>query len=644
MRAAAGEKERPPAETLDALGRYVTVIERLEDRNRRRPLSAGWGLWTGGTVIEPARTLFLERFERDGYRPAIDHARGELRERDPVRGFPALEAVVRDYVLARLVAAGRPVPGPNDALAGFWSSNGTVPVESVESFGHGYLAYLGWRRPEVARAEQAENLTLLRAAVPEMFTVDQVASWAERVDCPTDAGPQPCYPPLRARDVPVPTLVANGAEVRGAFRPEAWTGHIGPLVGALEELSPEIDPQVAVDFRERFGDARLEAWRAFLMRPKVVGDRELPITTQLGEQTPYLAVIDRTAAALGADVDGRPRPAWAETVIRVDASRADYLAQLASVARHVKNARNDPAAALDDARTIFARRPPVVAEPDAEPPPDSFGKAERWIQTTVHKGSPADGEDAQMRARLEELLAAPVYEGFHVYLDDVAQAIDLQWRNRIGGLRTDSCQDIVALYARPGGAVPEFVTAVMEPFFEPGSFQPKVRYRNKLPRTLAWLPPKEAQARRSCGTGAGGAGGGGPCNVFLRSVPTGATPEGLFATRTVLRIFCGDGEPRTLEHRNYPESMHLTWSPETCSRAEVSVSVGSQPDEVRPLEPRSAPSLPALIDEAEERGGGRVGWRFGGGVKAIFEVNEQPPGCLFRSTAGLGPPMQLPRP
>ena len=91
-------------------------------------------LWTGGTVIEPARTLFLERFERDGYRPAIDHARGELRERDPVRGFPALEAVVRDYVLARLVAAGRPVPGPNDALAGFWSSNGTVPVESVEAF------------------------------------------------------------------------------------------------------------------------------------------------------------------------------------------------------------------------------------------------------------------------------------------------------------------------------------------------------------------------------------------------------------------------------------------------------------------------------------------------------------------------------
>jgi hypothetical protein len=90
--------------------------------------------------------------------------------------------------------------------------------------------------------------------------------------------------------------------------------------------------------------------------------------------------------------------------------------------------------------------------------------------------------------------------------------------------------------------------------------------------------------------------------------------------------------------------MHLTWSPETCSRAEVSVSVGSTPDEVRPLEPRSAGSLPALINEAEERGGGRVGWRFGGGVKAIFELSEQPPGCLFRSTAGLGPPIQLPRP
>jgi hypothetical protein len=234
---------------------------------------------------------------------------------------------------------------------------------------------------------------------------------------------------------------------------------------------------------------------------------------------------------------------------------------------------------------------------------------------------------------------------FAAYLDTAGQAIDNQWRMRVGTLRAESCQDVQALYGRPGGAIPEFVTAVMEPFFEPGGYQHKVRYRAKLPRSLAWLPPKEAQARRNCGAGGpGGGGGGGPCNVFFRSVPTGATAEGLFATRTVLRVFCGDGEPRTLEHRNYPESMHLIWSAERCSNAEVAVSVGRQPDEVRPLEPRRAPSLPELIKSAEKHDGGRVEWKFPNEVKAIFEVSEQPPGCLSRSAEGLGPPGQLPKP
>jgi hypothetical protein len=110
-----------------------------------------------------------------------------------------------------------------------------------------------------------------------------------------------------------------------------------------------------------------------------------------------------------------------------------------------------------------------------------------------------------------------------------------------------------------------------------------------------------------------------------------------------LKVFCG-GEPRMLEHRNYPEDMHVTWSPDTCSRAEVTVSVGRQPDEVRPLEPRAAETLPDLLRQADERQGNRVGWKFPGGVKAIFEVTETPPGCLFRSAAGLAPPGQLPKP
>jgi type VI secretion system protein ImpL len=588
MRAAAGSEQRLPAETLRALARYVDVIERLEDRDRRRPLSAGWGLWTGGKAITHARALFLRRFERDAYRPAVDRARRLLRDRDEARGFPALEALVRDYALARLLASGRPAPA--DVPRGLLGGWGEMSADLLRP-GRGYLAYLGWRSAEVTRAEQAEDLALLRQALPEMFTVERVAAWAERVRCTDDAGSRVCYPPLRAREIPAPAAIANGAEVRGAFRPEAWSGHVEPLVNAVEEIAPELDPQLVPRFREEFRDRYYAAWLGFVMQPRVGGDGQTPVTTLLEEQTPYLAIVERTAAAMGFDAGVGTRPAWADTVARVAGARADYLAHLAAIARQVRNGRNDPPAGLDDARGIFARRVALAAEEEAEPPPDPFGKAERWVRTLVNKGQPAGGEDPQVRARLQDLLGAPIYEAFRIYLDTAAQAVDAQWRMRIGALPVQSCQDLLALYGRPGGAIPEFVTAVMEPFFEPGTYQPKVRYRSKLPRSLAWLPPKEAQVRRNCGAGGAGGGGGGPCNVFFRSVPTGATPDGLFATRTVLKVFCG-GEPRMLEHRNYPEDMHVTWSPDTCSRAEVTVSVGSQPDEVRPLEPRAAETLP----------------------------------------------------
>ena len=92
-----------------------------------------------------------------------------------------------------------------------------------------------------------------------------------------------------------------------------------------------------------------------------------------------------------------------------------------------------------------------------------------------------------------------------------------------------------------------------------------VRYRAKLERNMSWLPAKEAMVRKNCGGGdGGGGGGGGACNVFFRSVPTGATPEGLYATRTVLRVYCESGE-KVLEHQNYPASMHLKWSRDSCS-------------------------------------------------------------------------------
>ena len=260
------------------------------------------------------------------------------------------------------------------------------------------------------------------------------------------------------------------------------------------------------------------------------------------------------------------------------------------------------------------------------------------MRTAVNQGQATDAEDGRVRARLEEMLADPVYEAFRDYLDVAGQEIDAQWRLRIGRMPAESWEDIRAVYL-PGGAVPEFVTAVIAPFFEAGGYQPKIRYRNKLPRSMDWLPPKLEAIRRR-GGGGGGGGAGGQDKLFFTAVPSVPGEGGLFATRTTLTVWCGD-EPWRLEHRNFPASKLLTWSAQSCSRAEVDVSVGREPGEERPLEPRTAESLPSLIKQAEELGGGQVGWRFPGGVTARFRVTL-PPGFL-EGTAGLRPPAQLPK-
>jgi type VI secretion system protein ImpL len=131
MRVAAGAQASPPAETIESLGRYVDVVSELEDRDRRRPLSARWGLWTGRKAIVPARELFLTRFEQDGYLPAVEPARTLVKNRDTAQGFNALEALVRNYALGKLLnGTSKEPPGPNDALTAFWArAKGVEPSE-----------------------------------------------------------------------------------------------------------------------------------------------------------------------------------------------------------------------------------------------------------------------------------------------------------------------------------------------------------------------------------------------------------------------------------------------------------------------------------------------------------------------------------
>jgi hypothetical protein len=360
----------------------------------------------------------------------------------------------------------------------------------------------------------------------------------------------------------------------------------------------------------------------------------------LGEQTPYLAIVERTAAACGANPGGGEPPPWAQTTTRVAGERGPYLAQLAAIERHVKAGRSDPPAALEDAKAIFTRRVAVAAEAGAEPPPDPFGKAERFVETLVAKTKPADAEDGTVHARLQDLLAAPVYDAFRAYLAIVGDEIDVQWSRRIASLPARAPADLQVLYAKPGGAVWTFNGEVLGPFFESPGYQAKIRYRNRLPRSLDFLRGIEST------TGALFGPDGRPRQhkLFFTSVPSGPGANGLLATRTALTVWCGDGEPWQLEHRQFRKSQQLSWSFETCARAEVAVSVGSGPGDERPLDPIAAEGpmgLPSLLAQAD-RHGNQFSWRFPGGVTAIFEVNLPP--RFIEARGGGAPPSRLPRP
>lgn len=626
MRAAKAAEAQPPVEKAAAIDRYVGVIEALEARNRRIELSARWGLWTGDRAIEPARALFISSFERDAYLPPTDAARKLLRDRDPVEGFTGLEALIRNYVLSKLLngTTAQP-PGPNDTLAALWAKEAAPNDELLARYARGYFAYLRWRPADKARADESNDLVLLRQALPEMYTVERVADWADRV-----------FTPLRAQEIPVPAAIANQAEVRGAFRPEAWSRRVELLTNAVEEIAPEIDKELVPRFRQEYRRRYDRAWLDFLMRPKE--DAATPASTLLGEQTPYLAIVDKVAAAAPVDMGTGGTPEWAKTVVRVDAERAPYLQHLAAIDRHLKAGRSDPPAALQDAKGIFGRAAAIVSDPAAEPPPDPFGKAERFVSQLVNKGTPADGDDAQVRQRLEVLLAAPVYAAFREYLAAVGEEIDLQWSRQIASLPAQTVPQLQALYQKPGGAVWNFYEQVLQPFYEAGGYQRKIRYRASLQRNVDFLKTvsgKLADAVKAEEEKTK------PRKLFFTSVPSGPGEGGVLPTRTMLRVHCGDGEPWTLEHRQFRKSQQLTWSMDGCGRAEVAVWVGTSPDDERPLSPLGAENLPSLLREASREGGAYV-WRFPGGVTAVFEMS--PPGIPSAPSGGGGaPPARLPR-
>jgi hypothetical protein len=614
------------------------VLERLEDRNRRRPLHAGFGLYQGYRALEPARNLFVRQFNVHAYGDPTGVARRALEKRDAEFGFAALEALVRNWVLSRQLNGTAAVPlGPNDALVYFWADKQTPPQEVRDAYARGYFSFLRWRPGAEAAAEKDADFALIKAALPEMFTVDRVADWTDKL-----------YPPFRAQEIPVPAAIANDATVRGAFTGTAWTERVLPLASTVDLIAAEFDKELVPTFRRQYLERYFREWLQFVLRPNEPPSESGAAAALLGDKSPYIAIVDTTAKAAAVDVDERERPAWAKTVMRLSAEHGAYVAQLQPMANQLRSGESDPAGAVDETKQIYNRRAVVATDGAEAPAQDPFGRAEQWVVKTVAVETAADADDAQVRTRLLTLLRAPVYVAFGEYVYTAARELDRHWRRRVSGAfgSVSSPADLQALYG-PQGIIWDFYRTYLEPYFDrDASFAPKVRYTKPLPidpSLLPYLRNAEGMGKRLF---SGGGGGLKQFPVMVQSVPS-SDAGGVRVTRTVLSVFCGQGEAWRLEHRQFRASKQLVWTPETCNRTELAVYVGTPGEtglgDERPLEPLVFDGPMGFVNflRAGRASGRRYSWTFPGAVSAQFDIEVSRD--IFALSGGGAPPSKIVR-
>lgn len=594
-----------PRERMHGLGQYVETLERLEVRNKNRPLSSGWGLYTGYRAIEPARDLFLRRFAREGYGASIDPARVAVESVDPVREFAGMEAIVRNYVLSTTLNGSTvPAPGANEALAFFWSGGEAVEADVAESFQDAYHYYLRWRPTGDAIGEHEAHLALLRRTIPERLTVDRVAAWMDRQ-----------MPAFTSADVSdAATKVAPQGRVRSVFRPEAWRDRVSPLLDAVDLVSQDVDQEITKRFRLEYGTRFWEEWRQFLMAARERPTSPVGATVLLGEKTPYLALVDRTADASEVELGEGEEPAWVPVVRGIHKGREEYLAQLATIRHRLAGGAQDPPAALEDAKSIFSR-PLALDGGDAEPPPDPFGRAEHFVRKLVNEPFKEDLQSESFRRSMTRLLTVPVEMGFATYLDTVEEWIDREWQELIANNAGNrGCQ----LFARPGGQAWEFFEQYLAGFVERPRLSGKERYGSTLGIDARFF---NTMGQRC----AGGGGGGGPSPgrpLMVESRPT-IEPAGVpvTVTRTVLEVYC-DGEPWRLEHQQFRvERSFPQWSEDRCGPATISLYGGEfGSDKISSLE---SDTLLQLLKKAT-RDGVEYRWQMDGGATAVFVVLNLP--------------------
>ncbi len=599
---AAGPSDLP---TLDRL-RGAVVREDAE----RLPLR---GLGLGGNLdraLERSQHTFTWAFGREFEQPTKTRLLGKVRSSDE-DAFEGLATLALD--VAWLGARAREEEAPRPALAAF-SPVGRNEAD-VAAFRDGYDAFLRWIPDDQVESRiEAERSEVAKAA-GRLLDLRLLDAWSARHASE--------LPPVRYADVGLP-VPPDGptTEVTGAYTRPGWESLVRDLVQAVERTGGA-SRQAVLQFREGYVSRYDSGWREFLV--DVPSD---PLPLAEAKKSPYLALLAQIDTNMGADLpraDG-VEPAWASTLRKV---RRDtpmegdeqppwprYLAALEQIEADVAATENRGDHALE------------LAVKMSEGQAASFRDGLALVRDLVPAEDDLTAPDPLATEKLREILRLPILNGASSVLELAMAELDTRWRERIAQPFAGPLdpQQLRALYARPGGALSQFLSEAARGFYADGQVTPAIGDRALPlgPGFLGWIRSAEEVQRYLFPEG----GGTPQISVRLEGVPSrlmGA--PGLYVTRRDLIMTCGPSL-ESFEYREGSGTRLFTWTPD-CQEVALRIWVrGSGPE--RELQPRrewGGPlALPEFLREARRLGGNRLQWSLeypAEGVSVVAEYRLQ---------------------
>lgn len=567
-------------EGLLAVTPSIRMMSELRDRIDGEAASQGLFFHGAGLfsrtdrALDRARRSFVWSFEREYEQPTKDKLVSIVRQIDPSRSFAALADLALDVSWLETDLRSRQEPSAkaepaeeaaDEAAVRPPQLAGYAPISNNEvdqrQFQESYEAFVAWLPDIDVRTRIEREREMLGRVSGEILTIEQLETWAERNG-----------KPVRYSDVDLPMPEEPGrGEVNPAYTRKTWETLVSGLIAGVER-SGGASEQAVDRFQREYVTRYDDEWHRYMLETPT-----RPEPSKEVMKSPYLALLDQIDTNMEAHIRREENPAWLDLFEEVRRSDQEapppedekeekpagppwprYHAALEKVAEDVATVDMSSGEALDLAKRVAVGKNP-----------NSFTDGLEVVRSIVPLR-----RDRRSAAKLQEILAMPIVDGYCAVLDSAMSELDQRWYEDIAANprfgRDAGTTDLIALYGQ-GGELDRFRTTYLDPFLQNPDVDPMLdECRLPLgPELTDWLDSagKMKEMLR-------GGFGGGVSRVPVRLVGAPSRVvggSGVYVTRRELRINCVDKD-HLFVYREGTGSYGFTWTPE-CTEVSLRVWV-----------------------------------------------------------------------